>query len=147
MIIRDMTHEQCTGALAKHNFGRIACVENGQPYITPFSFAFEDDAIYSFATVGTRIAWMRANPLVCVEVEDIVSPQNWHTLIVFGRYVELPETPEFAIERAAAHRLLSARKLWWEPGYARTVSHEIERPLDPVFFRIAIDRMSGHYAA
>jgi len=146
MIIRDMTRAECTQLLEKLRFGRIACVEDGQPYIVPFGFAFDGHAIYSFATVGTRIRWMRANPLVCVEVEDIVSPQNWRTVIVFGRYMELPETPEFAAERATAHRLLSGHKLWWEPGFVRTVSHEIERPLDPGYFRVAIDRMTGHCA-
>lgn len=147
MITRDMTRADCTQLLGKLSFGRIACVEDGQPYIVPFSFAFDGDAIHSFATVGTRIGWMRANPRVCIEVEDIVSLQNWRTVIVFGRYVELPETPEFAAGRATAHRLLSAHKLWWEPGFARTVSHESERPLDPVYFRVAIDRMTGHCAA
>jgi hypothetical protein len=36
--------------------------------------------LYSFATIGRKVEWMRANPLVCVEVDEIVSRQKWQTV-------------------------------------------------------------------
>jgi nitroimidazol reductase NimA-like FMN-containing flavoprotein (pyridoxamine 5'-phosphate oxidase superfamily) len=39
--------------------------------------------------VETREKWMRANPLVCVETEEVVSPHQWASVIIFGRYEEL----------------------------------------------------------
>lgn len=42
----------------------------------PFHFAYDDHALYSFATVGQKIEWMRANALVCVEASDkMTDPQ------------------------------------------------------------------------
>jgi hypothetical protein len=36
--------------------------------------------------------------------------------------------------------------VWWEPAYARTILHGIERPLVPVFYRIHCHRVTGHRA-
>ena len=88
---------------------------------------------------------MRANPLVCVEVEKIVSREEWQTVVIFGRYEELPKTPEFSEARLAAHAVLSAKTaIWWEPGYVKTLLQGAERPLQPIYFRILIDEISGH---
>jgi len=96
--------------------------------------------LYSFSTLGQKITWMRANPHVCVEVEELVSPQDWATVIVIGRYQELTTEKD----RTYAHDLLERRPAWWEPGYSRTVMEGKERPLKPVYFRILIDQITGH---
>ncbi len=36
---------------------------------------------------------MRANPLVCVEVDEIAAHDQWVSVIAFGRFEELPEPP------------------------------------------------------
>ena len=89
---------------------------------------------------------MRANPLVCVEVEEILSRQEWQTVVILGRYQELPNTPELNAARVLAHDLLARTAAWWEPGYVRTWLHGVERPLEPTYFRISIDELSGHQA-
>jgi hypothetical protein len=68
-----MSREAAIDLLQSVHLGQIACVRESQPYITPLQFAYQDHYIYSFATLGKRIEWMRANPLVCVEVERIES--------------------------------------------------------------------------
>jgi nitroimidazol reductase NimA-like FMN-containing flavoprotein (pyridoxamine 5'-phosphate oxidase superfamily) len=60
---------------------------------------------------------MRANPHVCVEAEEIVSPEEWASVIVFGTYEELPDTPDYQDARAIAHDVLQTKGSWWEPGY------------------------------
>ena len=132
MLIQDMTQDQCLRFLEDSHAGRIACAQDNQPYITPFSFVYHDDYIYSFATVGKKIDWMRANPLVCVEIEMIVSRQEWQTMVVFGRYEELYETSEYFELRTVAHDLLSIFPDWWEPGYSRTIQALSDRKLDPL---------------
>lgn len=87
---------------------------------------------------------MRANPLVCVEVEKITSRHDWQTVVVMGRYQELPDTPEFREKRVVAHDLLATTGIWWEPGYVKTLLQGVERPLQPIYFRILIDQISGH---
>jgi nitroimidazol reductase NimA-like FMN-containing flavoprotein (pyridoxamine 5'-phosphate oxidase superfamily) len=68
----------------------------------PVYFVYEKDSLYSFSTVGQKIEWMRANPLVCVEVDEVVNPQQWVSVVVFGRYEELLDAPEWQGAREVA---------------------------------------------
>jgi nitroimidazol reductase NimA-like FMN-containing flavoprotein (pyridoxamine 5'-phosphate oxidase superfamily) len=144
MQIHDMSRQASIDLLARMRLGRLACAHEGQPYVTPIYCAYDDNCLYSFSTLGQKITWMRANPLVCVEAEELVSPQDWATVIVLGRYEELPHTPEYEVLRTRAWALLQKWPLWWEPGYVKTVLHAKTRPIDPVYFRIHIDQISGH---
>ena len=144
MFIESMNREASVALLARTRLARLACVHAGQPYIFPMSFAYDADCLYSFSTVGQKITWMRANPRVCVEVDELVSPQKWETVIVLGRYEELRDTPESAAERTHASALLQRRPVWWEPGYVKTKTQDGERPLEFLYLRIHIDRIDGH---
>jgi len=144
--IQDMTSDTCLSFLAETRFGRIACARDNQPYVTPFSFAYRDGFIYAFATIGKKLEWMRANPLVCIEAEKIVSHREWKTVVVSGRYQELSDTAELADIRVEAHDLLAKQSDWWEPGYVRTIHAGSDRALEPIYFRVSIDEISGHEA-
>lgn len=143
MLIHDMTRQASIDLLARMRLGRLACAHEGQPYITPIYFAHDGNYLYSFSTLGQKITWMRANPFVCVEADELVSPQDWATVIVLGKYEELPDTPEYEASRKRAYDLLQRRPVWWEPGYVKTVLDEKTRPIEPLYFRIHIDQISG----
>lgn len=147
VTIQELTRQVSMDLLARTRLGRLACVHGSQPYVVPIYFAYHNECLYSFSTVGQKIEWMRANPLVCVEVEEVVDPAHWVTVLVFGRYEELPDTPEWASIRTLAHTLLKHHAIWWEPAYAKTILRSIERPLVPVFYRIHCQRVTGHRAA
>jgi nitroimidazol reductase NimA-like FMN-containing flavoprotein (pyridoxamine 5'-phosphate oxidase superfamily) len=142
MLLQSMTRQVCVELLSRAKFGRLACVSAGQPYVTPFSFVYNADRLYSFSTVGQKIAWMRANPLVCVEADEVFSRQNWASVIVLGHYEELPDTPVHRAEREHAYGLIQKTPLWWEPAYVRP---PVERVLETVYFRIHIDQISGRH--
>ena len=93
MQIRDLSYQDSIEILKRARLGRLACARNGQPYVTPAYLAFESNYLYGFSSVGRKVAWMRENPLVCVEFDELVSPQNWATVIIEGKYQELPKTP------------------------------------------------------
>jgi nitroimidazol reductase NimA-like FMN-containing flavoprotein (pyridoxamine 5'-phosphate oxidase superfamily) len=112
----------------------------------PVYFAYEDNALYSFGTLGQKIEWMRANPLVCIEVDEIVDQQQWESVIVFGRYEELPDTSEWQGARAVAYQLLQKSPMWWEPAYVQSIHGGTPRPLVPIVYRIHIARITGRRA-
>jgi uncharacterized protein len=87
---------------------------------------------------------MRVNPLVCVETDEVMSSEEWVSIIIFGRYEELPNTLEWETERGRAHELLQQKAIWWEPGYVKTIVQGAERQLVPVYFRIYIEQITGH---
>lgn len=147
MHIEELAKQASLDFLAHHRFGRLACANHSQPYITPFYFAYHDQWIYSFSTVGRKIEWLRANPLACVEVDEITSPQQWTSIIAFGRYEELTAAAGGQGLCDLAHSLLQQYPVWWEPGYVRTILHGATRALDPVYYRLSIDEISGHRTA
>ena len=146
MHIEELTRKASLDFLAGSRLGRLACANQSQPYVTPFYFAYHDHWIYSFSSVGQKIEWLRANPLACVEVDEITNFENWTSVVVSGRYMELTKTVEGQAIRDLAYKLLQQNQLWWEPGYARTVIHGTPRPLHPVYYRLSIDEISGHKA-
>ncbi len=146
MKVRDLNRTECLKRLREVRLGRIACARDGQPYVVPFSFAYDEgDYLYGFSTVGQKIEWMRENPKVCVEVEDISDKQNWTTLVIFGLYEELEDAEDFEEERGKARELLGKSPTWWQPAYfvgaARGEFEEV-----PVFFRIKIVKITGHHS-
>jgi nitroimidazol reductase NimA-like FMN-containing flavoprotein (pyridoxamine 5'-phosphate oxidase superfamily) len=146
MVIREMTTEDSLSHLAGMHLGRLACAQGAQPFVTPFYFAYENNYLYAFSTVGRRIIWMRANPLVCVETDRLVSAVEWVSLVVFGHYEELPDTQESKTNRELAYALLQQKADWWEPAYSKTIIGGKERALVPVYFRIKIDEITGRQA-
>lgn len=144
MKIHDMTRQESLDLLARARIARLACALEGQPYITPMSCAYGDNCLYSFSRVGQKIAWMRANPLVCVEVDELVSAQDWATVVVLGTYEELTDTLQDRAGRQRAFELLQKKPVWWEPGGVTTASQAVERSAEFTYFRIRIDQISGH---
>jgi nitroimidazol reductase NimA-like FMN-containing flavoprotein (pyridoxamine 5'-phosphate oxidase superfamily) len=146
MFIHEMTVDECSGALKEMRLGRLACARDNQPYIVPINFAFDGAYIYGFTTLGQKIEWTRTNPLVCFEVDEVVSHNEWMSIVVFGRYEELPDKPEYEKERIRAHACLQKRAMWWEPAYISQEHRKQPHSLTPIFFRIHIEKMTGHCA-
>jgi nitroimidazol reductase NimA-like FMN-containing flavoprotein (pyridoxamine 5'-phosphate oxidase superfamily) len=147
MVIRELTRPASLDLLQRIHLGRLACARANQPYVLPISFAYYENSLYCATTVGQKIEWMRENPLVAVEVDEIYSAQHWESVIVSGRYEELADTPETHDDRQLAWSLLQkANQLWWEPAYAETILGGTERPMVPLYFRIRIETITGHRA-
>ena len=146
MLIEETTTQASLELLARVRLGRLACAQGLQPYVVPFYFAYHDSHLYSFSTVGQKIDWMRANPLVCVEADEVVSAHQWMSVIVCGRYEELLDTPQWRSARELAWRLLQQYAMWWEPGHVKTLVHGTERAFASVFYRIYVAQITGRCA-
>jgi nitroimidazol reductase NimA-like FMN-containing flavoprotein (pyridoxamine 5'-phosphate oxidase superfamily) len=139
-VIRKIDGGECRRTLKKARFGRLACSRGDQPYVVPVYFEIAGQYLYSFATLGQKIEWMRENPLVCVEVDSVASSSDWSSVLAFGRYEELPPRPEFEDVRRIAEQLLQRRPVWWEPASAPSTSGEQRTP---VIYRVRLDCLTG----
>jgi nitroimidazol reductase NimA-like FMN-containing flavoprotein (pyridoxamine 5'-phosphate oxidase superfamily) len=144
MLIQELTRQESLEVLARTHLGRLACARGMQPYVVPIHFAYQDYWLYGFSMPGQKIDWMRANPLVCVEA-DQMRREQWTTVVVFGRYEELCDTPEFRSTRSLAFNLLRQRAMWWEPGSEKI--HGGTPAAVPVFYRIKVEQITGRRAA
>jgi nitroimidazol reductase NimA-like FMN-containing flavoprotein (pyridoxamine 5'-phosphate oxidase superfamily) len=144
MVIQEMTDQECRATLARTNLARLACARNNQPYIVPVHVNLEGDYLYGYSTLGQKIEWMRQNPLVCLESDELITHGQWATVVVFGHYEELPNTPEYAGPRGVAERLFQRHPMWWEPASVPLAAHEQRTR---IVFRIRIGRLTGRRAA
>jgi nitroimidazol reductase NimA-like FMN-containing flavoprotein (pyridoxamine 5'-phosphate oxidase superfamily) len=145
MLIHELTPHECAEVLNRTNLGRLGCARFDQPYIVPIHFSFDAErfCLYAFSTVGQKIDWMRANPKVCVETEEIVDKSHWTTVLVIGRYEEIQHSAEEAEARRRAEHLFQQRHEWWLPGVGKLASREHDQV---VLYRIQVDRMTGRRA-
>jgi nitroimidazol reductase NimA-like FMN-containing flavoprotein (pyridoxamine 5'-phosphate oxidase superfamily) len=147
MLVRDLDKKECCELLKRLGFGRLGCARKNQPYVVPIYFAYEPDRLFAFSTVGQKIEWMRTNPCVCVEADEVVGQENWTSVLVFGRYEELPDDPSYAELRLRAHSLMGKRALWWRSAIASAQTRDQHFGPFPVFYSIRIDEMTGHRAS
>jgi nitroimidazol reductase NimA-like FMN-containing flavoprotein (pyridoxamine 5'-phosphate oxidase superfamily) len=115
---------------------------DNQPHVVPVHFYYADEGIYLFSTVGKKIKWMRQNPKACLQVDEIGSTANWSSVIVSGRYTELPAV-QYAGERERALEGLSQYSSWWVVPLAERRETVSDLALESVFFRIDIETISG----
>jgi nitroimidazol reductase NimA-like FMN-containing flavoprotein (pyridoxamine 5'-phosphate oxidase superfamily) len=146
MFIQEMTEEECLSALARGKLGRLACVHENQPYIVPIYFAYKHPYLYAFTTLGRKVEWMRYNPLVCLEVDEVQDNEHWTSVVIFGRHEELANLPDWKDPSLHALQLLNKNAGWWQPGLASQRLRDLAQPLAPLFYRIRIERISGRRA-
>jgi nitroimidazol reductase NimA-like FMN-containing flavoprotein (pyridoxamine 5'-phosphate oxidase superfamily) len=143
MLITKIRGRECREILTRLGYGRLACACNNRPYIVPLYFVFDVDRLCCFSTLGRKIEWMRENPLVCVEAEEVRSHDDWATVVVLGKYTEIPNTREYAKGRERVRSLLQKRSLWWQSGYSAIQARRRGHAPIPVFYSIKIEEMTG----
>ncbi len=143
MLITKMRSRECRETLTRLGYGRLACASNNRPYIVPLYFSYDADRLCCFSTMGRKIEWMRLNPLVCVQVEEVRGHDEWMSVVIYGKYVEIPNGPQFAKSRADIRTLLQKRSLWWQSGYTASQIRRKPKPPIPVFFFIRIEEITG----
>jgi len=144
MLVRNLERQECLEFLKQIGFGRLGCANYNQPYVVPIYFAYESEQLFGFSTKGQKIGWMQENPLVCVLADDIKSEHEWTSVLVMGRYEELPDNPQYEALRRYAHELLEKRSSWWTLAIASSQTRDEHLPVLPILYRIQIEEMSGH---
>ena len=142
MRIDQLTDSECREILSCASLARLGCSLDNQPYVIPVGIAYEQDFLYVFATLGQKIKWMRSNPKVCIQVDELRGQSDWVSVIANGEYQELPE-PQFEDERNHARKLLQQRNQWWLNAVAERRIRLRDEEIKPLFFRIRISTVTG----
>ena len=142
MVIREMSGEECRELLGRASMGRLACAQDSQPYVVPVYMAYESDFVYVFSTFGQKIKWMRLNPKVCVQVDEIADASHWSSVLAYGHYQELRE-PQYTEECKHARQVLEKRHAWWLNAVAERQLKLRDQLITPLYFRIHVDSVTG----
>ena len=136
-MTRMLSEEEARNLIAGGKIGRLGCVANGEPYVVPINYVFEDGSIYSHSLPGRKIEMLRAHPRACLQVDEIENDLNWRSVIAFGAFEEIRVPSD---RRAILGKLL-ARFPLLTPVESMIVQ-DAAAP-DSVVFRIRIDRITG----
>jgi nitroimidazol reductase NimA-like FMN-containing flavoprotein (pyridoxamine 5'-phosphate oxidase superfamily) len=146
MKLFELTTTECIETLARLKFGRLGCSRANQPYIVPFNFACHDQHLYSAAMPGQKVEWMRTNPLVCVEADEVIDHLHWTSVVVQGRYEECRNAPDGRSESDLAFTLRQQRASWWEPAFIKAAYRGAGEQVSPMYYRIRIEAVTGRRA-
>lgn len=123
--------------LSTCKIGRLGCVDNGEPYVVPINYVFEDGNIYSHSLPGRKIDALRAHPRTCLQVDDIHNDFEWRSVIAYGNFEEI-RTPS---DRRSILSKLLARFPMLTP--VESVTAQDASAPDSVVFCIHINRITG----
>jgi uncharacterized protein len=136
-MIVTLKEQQALTILAEKRLGRLGCVVNGDPYIVPINYFYEDGCIYSHSLAGLKITALRENPRACLQVDEIASELNWRSVLAFGNFEEIFTSHEKA--RVINRLLVDCPNL--TPVESQLAADAAPPPL--IAFRIRIDRVTG----
>lgn len=136
-MITNLNDEQAHELLKTARVGRLGCIVNGEPYITPINYKFEDDCIYSHSLAGLKIIALRKNPRACIQVDEVESALSWRSVLGFGKFEEITLPSE--------RREILAKLLKTFPMLTPVESAIAEDGSSPeiIVFRIRLERVTG----
>jgi len=136
-MTRMLSEAEARNFIADGKIGRLGCVVNGEPYVVPINYVFEDQSIYSHSLPGRKIEALRAHSRACLQVDEIETDFEWHSVIAFGNFEEI-RVPS---DRKSILGKLLARFPLLTP--VESVMAQDAGAPDTVVFRIIIDRITG----
>ena len=136
-MMRALLEEDARELLSTCRVGRLGCVDNGEPYVVPINYVFEDGSVYSHSLPGRKIEVLRANPRACLQVDEIENDFVWRSVIAYGNFEEIRVPSD---RRSILSKLL-ARFPLLTPVESQ-MAQDAGAP-DSVVFRIRIDRLTG----
>ena len=95
MQIDELNDSECREILSRASIARLGCSLNDQPYVVPVTIAYEADSVYVFSTLGQKIKWMRSNPKVCIQIDEIRGHSDWASVIAEVSSCEYANWPWF----------------------------------------------------
>ena len=136
-MTRMMNDAETHTLLSAGRIGRLGCVFEGEPYVLPLNYMFDNGSIYSHPLPGRKIQVLRIHPRACLQVDEMTDDLHWRSVIAFGDFEEIDEQSE----RTRILRKLLQRFPLLTPVESRVVQDAAPPAL--VVFRIRIDRLTG----
>ncbi len=93
MFVR-LSEDESRGVLNAARVARLGCIVDGEPYIVPINYFFEDGCAYSHSLPGLKISALRKTSMACLQVDEVESDIRWRSVLAFGKYEEITNSGE-----------------------------------------------------
>jgi uncharacterized protein len=141
--VEDMSPAEMHALLQQENFGHLGCARDSRPYVVPMHYAYDGKELFFFTTVGMKTQFIEANPLVCLQVEEITDSTHWRSVMVIGKANEITR-PE---ETQQAMKLITGKNPSLTPAISATQLDSLGRAVDIAIYRITPEIIDGRKTA
>lgn len=147
-MMGELTHDQCEELLHSRPYGHLGLHAEGETYVVPVMYTYHKGAVYGHSYEGKKAAMMRKNPRVCLQAEDIRTPNEWRSVIISGTAKELTGNDAQKAVRIIVDRLKRFEGTWeaYLPFSEESASHPARSDGSrPIFYKIVIETIVGRY--
>ena len=136
-MITRMNEKEARALLRSQRLARLGCIAEGEPYVVPVNYVFDEECVISHTLPGRKLTAMRENPRVCVQVDEVADQFEWRSVLAYGTFEEVSNADErgraLGLLLTFFPRLTPVESLIAEDGAAPS----------PTVYRIRIDRLTG----
>ncbi|SRR6266508_1517361 len=137
--IEDMSPSEMHALLQRESFGHLGCARGNRPYVVPMHYAYDGKDLYFFTTQGMKTQYIDSNPQVCLQIEEIMDPTRWRSVMVTGRAEQLTKGEEME----QAMKLITERNPSLTPAINATQVDALGRAIDIALYRITPEVIDG----
>ena len=137
MTVEYMTRDASLSLLGAGRVGRLGFVAEGESFVVPMHYVFDEMCIYAHSLPGHKIQALRAGPRACFQVDSVADDFHWFSVMVHGSYEEITDP---------GHRLQAYRKLLLRfPSLTPVEVIDDDAPPHPevILFRIPVETVTG----
>lgn len=124
--------------LRTEQIGRLGIYGDGRVYVVPVAYGYDGAYVYIHSHEGLKTRLMRAHPEICFEIEEIVTPAHWRSVIAHGQFEELSDDTA----RGEALAVISRQG---HQAYPPSAAPYVDGPDRVVVFRIRLTEITGRY--
>jgi nitroimidazol reductase NimA-like FMN-containing flavoprotein (pyridoxamine 5'-phosphate oxidase superfamily) len=135
--MKALSEEEARALLSSVKVGRLGCLDNGEPYVVPINYAYENESIYSHSLPGRKMDALRSHPRACLQVDEIIDDFHWRSVIAYGNFEEIRVPSE---RRSILGKLLTRFPML--TPVESVMARDAAAP-DSIVFRLLIDRITG----
>ena len=132
-MIEELSEREIDEFLRRQLIGRVGCHAEGQTYVVPVIYVWDDSYVYVQSIEGRKTTMMRINPEVCFEVDEYEQDGSWRSVILDGVYEELEGSAAEAALALLVQRFMGRRRGTTDRSTGRK----------PVAFRIRCTHVTG----
>jgi len=133
----ELDEERCRLILQGTDTAHLACLADGEPYVTAMSFVMVAGECCFRTARGRRVTALRSDPRVCVEVSRPSVGDGWESVVFSGVARFIPEDDTEARAEVVAAFLRKYRA----PALAATITSVL--PTEHPMFAVLPERMTG----
>lgn len=134
-----LDREAAMEILLTQSVAHLGVIVDGKPYVTPMSYVVDGDRIRFRTMPGRKLAAIKEQPNVCVEVSSYDDSGSWSSAIVSGTAYEVEDD---ALKRATIAQLFEKyREAMGDPLSSKSGLGSLEGA--PHVIEVVIDDLTG----